>query len=301
VKRFSILKLLSLILVLSINLAGFLPLHNSRAYFSDVEHSPGNAFIADPLHFSLDAGNFSPLEYEDQGSGMAATVSSQSSRDFNLSFFTKNPVGDLCQDIELEAVSGSNDSGRQRLQLFNYPAGSFAAVGGIWYFSANLRNGATDWQGKSCSFDLVFYGEQIGGGYSYQQTVSTAVFAGTLPEKEISTAAEQSGTKTNTATVSAQGASLIIPSSGGFDPANSPTTTYDGVANGATEVGSSSDAADQNVPLNGATIDTQAGTPTPSNDPAPQEITIEASATNQPEPALAEPAPAAAEISPAIN
>ena len=264
-KKFLIFKLILLVLAAIINLARFLPLPESRAFFADVERSEQNSFMAGSFNFSVDATNFSPLEYEDQGSGMPATITSQSPRDFNLVFSAQNPVGDLCQDIELAAVSGNNDSGRVSLSLFNYPAGSFAAVGGIWYFSANLRSGAVDWQGKSCSFDLVFSGAQS-GGYSYQQTISALVAAPNAESAE-----------------TVQGASFMVQgavSGAGVIPVITSTSTDDGVRDKEIKIDSLNTAAIQGVILDENEIGKQVVTEMPPKSPqeniAPQEALIEA-------------------------
>jgi len=171
-------------LAISINLTGFLGTDKTQSFFFDREVSSGNTFVADPLGFSVEGGPFMGLVSDENRVRAAMAITNHYLEDFKVILSVANVSGTLCPQLEMAAMSQENNSGLQDLPAFRHEAGLMSQTNGIWELTAGLKAGARDWQGKYCEFDMVVYGEQPDGGYSYQKSLRLAVLAAGEAAKE---------------------------------------------------------------------------------------------------------------------
>lgn len=170
------------LLLIGLNMALVLFLTNSSqtfAYFADNESSNTNIFSAGTLDFNLSsADNFSPKITPTQNTLRTININNNGSLDFDYSIKSNSVSGDLCSSLNLSATLGAyNYAGP--ISGLNYSAGQFGTVGGNWQFEINLTSSDLSLQNKTCNFDFVFDGSQIGGaGFSDSETISNTVTSG---------------------------------------------------------------------------------------------------------------------------
>jgi len=198
-KKRLLFKFAALNIAIVASLAGFFSYDKTQSFFSDTERSVNNTIRAGQLSFSVDAqnGNFTPAIAHGQDGGLTATVSLQNPAPLSLTVKAENPVGGLCGGLLLSAVNGANDSGKIDLVQFMYPAGELSDPGSILYFSASLQDNIDLSASSVCDFNLVFYGDQIGGGYSYREAIKAQVSANAVIKVESSLSADNGSSATD--------------------------------------------------------------------------------------------------------
>ena len=166
----------ALIFLLTLGLSG---VGKINAYYDDTETSGGNSFSASSLDFSLtSAANFSPVVTPTTDTIRAVAVNNDGSLGFDYSVKTANPVGDLCPVLDLTASLDGGAGVTEPLNTFDIGPFTFGAPEN-WDFTASLNDDDASYQGKTCTFDIVFDGEQSGGaGFSDTETLASLVTAG---------------------------------------------------------------------------------------------------------------------------
>jgi len=174
-----VLKLIALLTIANINWTWLSAVGSTLAYFNDTENSPVNSLSAGTLDFSLSGNDFSPDVTPSQNTLRTININNDGSLDFNYAIKSDNVSGDLCDGLNLSASLGAyNYTGP--IGGFDYFAGQFGTVGGNWQFEISLINSDSSLQNKSCAFDFIFNGSQIGGaGFSDIETISNTVNSGT--------------------------------------------------------------------------------------------------------------------------
>ena len=280
-------------MAISINLAGFLPMAQTGSFFTDTEPSTGNKFVADPFGFSVQAADFSGAVSDSQAAQLSVMLIPENTDDFDLTVSSLNFSGDLCPKLDLSLDSDTISSGAQDLQTFAYKIGSFMSADGTWVIKASLKPEAIDWQGQSCGLDLNFFGQQTGGGFWDQQTVSATVNAESL---QIVDETVDSGDATDTANMIVDtNTTANAGSSGtaGTSPAATATDTTTAIA-GATTLGN-----EQNITA--PVDDTDSNSQTSTNADTLQENTPSTAGDSSQSPAPSDQAADATEVSGAAN
>ena len=167
-------------MTISAMLFGFVGNAFAVGYFKDTETSNGNTMTAGTLDFSLSsATGFSPNVTPTQTSDRAISIIQAGSLDFNYTVQSNTVVGDLCTYLTLSASLGGVNKYTGTISGFNYNAGQFSTAGGNWQFTANLTSSDGSLQNKTCSFNLIFNGTQIGGvGFNSSKTISNTITSG---------------------------------------------------------------------------------------------------------------------------
>ena len=160
---------------------GILMIGETNSYFNDTEISNINTFSAGTLDFSISLnGDFSPTVIDkDESTTRTIDLNQDGSLDFQYTATVSNLSGDSCDYLNLTATLDGTDIGYSGLlKDFTYGPITFSDPE-EWVFTATLQVDAPDSvQGKTCNFDIVFNGTQIGGsGFSDQETVSNNVMA----------------------------------------------------------------------------------------------------------------------------
>src|SRR3989338_6162275 len=166
----------ALIFLLTLGLSG---VGKINAYYDDTETSGGNSFSASSLDFSLtSAANFSPVVTPTTDTIRAVAVNNDGSLGFDYNVKTANFVGDLCPVLDLTASLDGGAGVTEPLSTFDIGPFTFGATED-WDFTASLNDDDESYQGKTCTFDIVFDGEQSGGaGFSDTETLASLVTAG---------------------------------------------------------------------------------------------------------------------------
>ena len=176
--RKSILKIISLFLIIGLNYSGLFAVGETMAYFNDKEISENNVYTAGTLDFSL----FSPhdnfvseekVKVENMKQGDVVMRMIQVHQEGNLPFKytirTEKVSGDddFCDALELKArLEGEIKypaAGENSLMSFNFPPVEMIDPPGIdsWQFKILLPDNAPDnLQNKTCEFKFVFEGWQ---------------------------------------------------------------------------------------------------------------------------------------------
>ena len=160
----SLLKITVFLVIIALNWSGLSAVMETISYYFDNEGDGANTFTAATLDFTLSAGtNFSPnISTTNNSAARTATITNAGILDFNYKITTASSTGFLCDKLNLTATTSTSTSPVSDLQTFSYVPGTFGSVGGNWTFTASLKSGVTDWGGKTCTFDIVFEGRQIG-------------------------------------------------------------------------------------------------------------------------------------------
>ena len=170
------LKIISLLLIVSMNWSAVSLICGTDAYFNDVEVSENNIFTAGVLDFELySAADFSPEITPTQNSARTISiVDTTSTMNYNYKVRVENAVGSLCADLLLDDGNGS-----QALNSFISNEVLYSNKS-AWIFNALLIGGSSGWEGESCSFDFIFEGWQDNiafgtGGFSDLETISNVI------------------------------------------------------------------------------------------------------------------------------
>ena len=147
-------------------------LGGTNSYFNDTEDSNENTFSAGTLGFSLNSSSdFSPtIISKGESTNRTVGLNQEGSLDFQYTVSVDNLSGDACDYLELTVILDSADIGYAGLvKNFVYGSITFSAPE-TWAFTTTLQTGTPDSiQGKTCNFDFIFDGTQIGGGGFYDQ------------------------------------------------------------------------------------------------------------------------------------
>lgn len=182
VKR-SVLKILSVILIVSLNGAGLLTIGSTLSYFNDQEASAASMSAA-ILDFSLSSGSdFAPeISVTSSMAFRTILIHNDGTLDFNYSVTPANATGTLCDSLDIVAYLSSVEVFRGPLASFYYQATMTGNVS-QWDFTASLPATTTDpaQENATCSFDLLFDGVQIGcSGFSDTEQIANLVTSGLL-------------------------------------------------------------------------------------------------------------------------
>ncbi len=155
----SLLKISALMLIVSLNWAGFSAIIETFAYFNDTEISLENSFSAGTLDFSLTGSDFSPSGLNPGGStARNTTIQKDGNLDFQYKINYEYVSGNLCDYLDLIA-GGYSGSLKNFIDQgpFNFSDASSRN------FVVSLPLGISDsFQGEVCNFKFVFTGWQEG-------------------------------------------------------------------------------------------------------------------------------------------
>jgi len=166
-------------MVVGISWTGFSVVGNTVSYFSDTEISGNNVLQVSTLDFSLSGDDFSPDVTPAQNTLRTININNDGSLDFDYNVKSENVSGDLCSSLVLSADLDGVNEYTGAISGFDYSAGQFTTVGGNWQFEINLTSDDLSLQNKTCNFDFVFDGLQIGGiGFFDQEIISNTVNSG---------------------------------------------------------------------------------------------------------------------------
>lgn len=148
-------------------------------YFSDTETSTGNTFYAGTLDFFLASpADFSPEVSPTQSSSRTINVINGGSLGFKYTVQTANATGSLCNYLNLATDLDGNNKYTGPLTSFNYNVGEFS-VPEDWIFAVSLTSNDAGLQNRTCTFDFIYSGTQIGSaGFSDTETFLNTVTAG---------------------------------------------------------------------------------------------------------------------------
>ena len=153
----------------------------TASYYFDIE-TTSNDFNAGSVNFHLTSPpDFSPAVTPAQNTSRNISVVKDGSLDFQYTVQITNLSGDLalCDALNLDAnVDGDGSEYNGALtafittsKLFDFPED--------WVFAANLTHSDYFLQNKTCAFDFVFNGVQIGGaGFSDTETIHNTITSG---------------------------------------------------------------------------------------------------------------------------
>ncbi len=178
--RDSVIKITSLIVILSLNWAGLSAVGETVAYLLDDEGTPQNSFTASTLDFGLSSlGDFSPEVTPSQSTSRDIVIANLGILGFQYSVQAANFDGALCNYLNLDANLDSGISEyASSLTGFSYNAGQFSDPE-AWQFIATLTSSDPALENETCTFDFIFDGVQIGGsGFYDQEIASSTITAG---------------------------------------------------------------------------------------------------------------------------
>ncbi len=175
----SLVKIISILLVVGLNWAGLSAVWQTSAYFNDVETSLVNTFSAANLDFSLNGGvDFSPGTLNLGGSATRnISLQNDGSLGFQYKVGYEEVSGNLCDYLNLTAGVYSG-----LLKDFTNQ-GPFTFSGTpSWDFTVSLPLDAPDdLQGEVCNFKFVFNGWQEnlteGQGFSDTEEITNTILA----------------------------------------------------------------------------------------------------------------------------
>jgi len=174
--RNSIVKIICLLLIVSLNWTGLLAIGRTFAYFFDNEGCNANTFQSAILDFSIPSvPDFSPKATPDQNSGRAIGLENDGNLDFEYLVKVENATGTLCDYLLLkDDLTGVF----QPLSNFVSATTTFSNKSN-WQFEAKLTSSDPGLQNKACVFDFLFDGWQVGGaGFSDQEAISNTILSG---------------------------------------------------------------------------------------------------------------------------
>jgi len=172
-------KIISVLLIVGLNWTGLSAVWQTSAYFNNTEPSSANTFSAATLDFSLNGGaDFSPNITPTQTSARTVSIMNDGTLGFQYTLGIANATGSLCSYLNLEAnLNGGASEYNSSLAGVNY-SGTFTAPES-WIFTAALTSSDAGLQDKTCSFDLVFNGTQIGdAGFNDGETILNTITSG---------------------------------------------------------------------------------------------------------------------------
>lgn len=185
----SLIKILSIVLIVSLNWSAISAIGSTWAHFNDTETSSGNTCSAGILDFSWSsAGDFSPDVTPKQSSSRNITLTNDGSLGFKYDGSVSKTGGNdtVCNALKLGAkldgntkypYSGSSDT----LLGFNLESLiEFSDPTDDWEFIVTLDSIDPALEGQSCNFDIIFDGEQLNSasGFTDQETIPSTVTVG---------------------------------------------------------------------------------------------------------------------------
>jgi predicted ribosomally synthesized peptide with SipW-like signal peptide len=185
----SIFKIVSFLVIASLNWTGLSAVGYTVSYFNDTENSTTNTYTAGTLNAELSvADDFSPAVVPTQTSACDIAINSTGSLEFQYDLVAENFSGDtlLCDNLNLVAKLGAAQIYSGKLNSFNVPATILASLA-----SANLNlevslpdSADSELGNKTCTFDLKLDAWQTNSvdnlqGFSDTKTISNTVNSGT--------------------------------------------------------------------------------------------------------------------------
>jgi signal peptidase len=161
---------------------GFSQIKSTNAFFSDVMLVEGNTFTAARLDFSLNSpANFFPdtLTPGDSSTRDVGVVN-DGSLDFQYNLSATQTGGDsnFCGALQIEARL--NETVQYSGSLLGLTATMVFNPLDNWEFYVSLNDYDLSLQSKICNFDLVFSGEQVGGGgFTDEEILENTIYSGT--------------------------------------------------------------------------------------------------------------------------
>ncbi|MFA5776603.1 MAG: lamin tail domain-containing protein [Patescibacteria group bacterium] len=183
--KIRIFKIITLLFLFCVTRIGF-----TSAYFLDQEVSSGNTFVTSSLDFSLRDVSDTPLSSPFFNiSGMVpgnsetklVRVKKDGDLDFQYSAKFKKVSGSdvLCDALELEAKLDGATVYNSNLSGFDLdPATIISAGADDWEFTIKLDSADSSLREKTCDFDFIFEGRQIGGGLSDEEKIGSIIATG---------------------------------------------------------------------------------------------------------------------------
>lgn len=172
------LKFLILVVTLGVN-----SVSSTNANLFDAEESSANSFSAGSVDFSLDGSGFNlPALNTDDPKSKNVKVVNDGSLDFEYSVEVVQTGGDtaLCNALRINArLDGTSQYNGNLTGLNLNPATTISGSDDAWRFTVRLNNTNPNFQAKSCSFDLVFKGWQVGSDGTWGLT-DTEVLSNTV-------------------------------------------------------------------------------------------------------------------------
>lgn len=187
-----IIKIISLLLIASLNWISFSSIFYTVAYFNDSEESLDNNLSVGTLDFYLIdlSGDFSPEVTPDGVSTRDISVENNGSLDFQYTIKTGNAEGDLCDNISLAVKrDGLLVPYIANLKDFNYNANQFFNPDS-WQFIATMTSDNPGLENQTCTFDIIFDGIQMdGSGFTDQEVISNTIISGewSIPPENLPT------------------------------------------------------------------------------------------------------------------
>jgi len=164
----SVIKIISLLLIIGLNWTGLSAVWETFAYFNDDETSSENIYSAGTLDFSLDSSG--------DDASRDVNIINNGTLGFQYRVKTDNISGKLCNYLNLSADLEGTSVYIEPLSGFDYEAGEFSDLTDNWHFATSLSGDGLDLQNKTCNFDLVFDAVQIDGiGFSDQEIISNNI------------------------------------------------------------------------------------------------------------------------------
>jgi len=178
--------------VVSIVIANLSFVGSAFAYVSDNESVVANTFSAESLDFSLRSPADAPITQLFAVSGfkpgdtqsMSANIKKEGTLNFQYNISATKTAGDagLCNALKVRAViDGSEKYSGSLLGLTISPV-TLSGTTDAWDFTVSLDDSSDSLKNKSCDFNLVYQGWQIGGssttGFFDTETLGNSVATG---------------------------------------------------------------------------------------------------------------------------
>ncbi|MCK4473703.1 lamin tail domain-containing protein [Candidatus Parcubacteria bacterium] len=158
--RQSIIKIISLLLIIGLNWTGISAVHSTLAYFSDNEDSNGNIYQAGTLDFCLNSSSLNKFIGLTEKVLLGSVLTNNGSLGFQYTVTAEKISGsdDFCNALKLEAELNGIEKHDDALMSFDIPASTML---GSWSFEIKLPVYAANIShGETCEVDLVFKGWQ---------------------------------------------------------------------------------------------------------------------------------------------
>lgn len=167
--RGSVLKIVTLLMIIGLNWTGLCAVGETISYFTDTEDVKDSNFQIATLDFSVNSlSGFAPGSLaEGEHSYRTVNVSNEGDLNFQYRISAKSLTGDLCDYVSLEANldGGAVECANTGLSGFACSPFTFSDPD-QWSFNATLSPSTpTTMQGKSCGFKISFEAWQEGGSY----------------------------------------------------------------------------------------------------------------------------------------
>jgi len=185
----SLIKILSILLIVGLNWGGLSAISSTIAYFNDQEGYQSNAIVTATLDFHLtSASDFSPEVTPTQTASRTISLVNDGSLGFRYQVRLEQFSGDLdlCNALDLVAnLDGGAVEYTGDLTAFSYDPGEFSDPES-WQFTASLpSDAARSLENKTCNFKFIFEAIQLGEcvGFSDVEEIDNTITTGKWPSE----------------------------------------------------------------------------------------------------------------------